>query len=132
MSKVWSYKPLFVLLNDRHLDTRLLAKRSGVSKGTIEKLEADEDVKLSTLIKICLALQCSLDDLVEIHLTEEWESPQSPHRMSHELWTVSEEEVLITALKDGLSISQIVEDLGRSEAAVRSHIVKLLMNNALE
>ncbi len=132
MSKVWSYQPLLNLIETRQLDADTLAKSCGMSKDTMAKIMAGEDVKLSTLAKLCLILKCSLDDIVEVHFTEEWEAPKSPNRMSHERWTSIQDEQLIRAIKDGLSLSQIADDLGRSESAVRNRIVRLLFNNAFD
>lgn len=42
-----------------------LRKQTGISAGTIAKLGKDENVNTSILLKICTALDCDLNDIVE-------------------------------------------------------------------
>ena len=62
-----SYKKLFKLLIDREMKKKELAKAAGVSIATITKLGKDGAVVSSeVLVKICTALNCTMDDIVEI------------------------------------------------------------------
>ena len=62
-----SYKPLFKLLIDRNMKKKELAALSGVSLATITKMGKDgSSVNSEVLIRICEALHCGLDDIVEI------------------------------------------------------------------
>ena len=62
-----SYKKLFKLLIDREMKKKELAKAAGVSIATITKMGKDGAVVSSdVLVKICTALGCTMDDVVEI------------------------------------------------------------------
>ena len=62
-----SYKKLFKLLIDRGIKKKELAEKAGISIATITKMGKDGAVVSSdVLVKICAALECSMDDIVEI------------------------------------------------------------------
>ena len=62
-----SYKKLFKLLIDRGMKKKELAETAGISIATITKMGKDGAVVSSdVLIKICSALDCTMDDIVEI------------------------------------------------------------------
>ena len=62
-----SYKPLFKMLIDRNMKKKELAALSGVSLATITKMGKDgSSVNSEVLIRICEALHCGFDDIVEI------------------------------------------------------------------
>ena len=62
-----SYKKLFKLLIDRDMKKKELAEKAGVSIATITKMGKDGAVVSSdVLVKICTALDCTMDDIVEI------------------------------------------------------------------
>ena len=62
-----SYKKLFKLLIDRDMKKKELAEKAGISIATITKMGKNGTVVSSdVLIKICAALECTLDDIVEI------------------------------------------------------------------
>ena len=62
-----SYKKLFKLLIDREMKKKDLAKVAGISIATITKMGKDGAVVSSdVLVKICTALNCTMDDIVEI------------------------------------------------------------------
>jgi DNA-binding Xre family transcriptional regulator len=61
-----SYKRLWKLLIDRDLKKKDLMGLAGISTYTINKLNRCENVNADTLAKICVALNCSFDDIVEI------------------------------------------------------------------
>ncbi len=61
-----SYKKLWKLLIDRDMKKKDLAKLAGVSSFTISKMSAGNNVTVEVLGKICLALDCKLDDIMEI------------------------------------------------------------------
>ena len=47
-----------------------LQKASSLSSNVITKMGKGESVTLESLAKICIALQCGLSDIVEIHVEE--------------------------------------------------------------
>lgn len=62
-----SYKKLFKLLIDRNMKKKELAELAGVSVATITKMGKDgASVNSDVLVKICTALKCTMDDIVEI------------------------------------------------------------------
>lgn len=62
-----SYKRLFKLLVDRGMKKRELADKAGLSVSTITKMrKVGAIVSSDVLLKICVALGCTFDDIVEI------------------------------------------------------------------
>lgn len=62
-----SYKKLFKLLIDRDMKKKELAQKAGVSIATITKMGKDgATVSIDVLVKICTALECKLDDIMDI------------------------------------------------------------------
>lgn len=62
-----SYKKLFKLLIDREMKSKELAQLANVSPATIAKMKKDgATVSSDVLVKICTALNCTMDDIVEI------------------------------------------------------------------
>ena len=62
-----SYKKLFKLLIDREMKSKDLAQKAGISPTTLAKMKKDgATVSSDVLVKICIALECTMDDIVEI------------------------------------------------------------------
>ena len=61
-----SYKKLWKLLIDRDLKKKDLITKAGISGYTLNKLNKGETVTTETLAKICQALGCTFDDIMEI------------------------------------------------------------------
>lgn len=61
-----SYKRLWKILIDRDMKKRDLCETAGVSATSLAKLGKGENVNTDILVKICLALGCSIDDIMEI------------------------------------------------------------------
>ncbi len=61
-----SYKKLFKLMIDRDIKKKDLKDMTGLSYGTIAKLEKGNNVEISVLDKICVKLKCQLSDITEI------------------------------------------------------------------
>lgn len=63
----YSYKPLFKLLIDRKMKKKDLAEKAGISLATITKMGKDDvSVNSDVLVRICGALDCTLNDIVEL------------------------------------------------------------------
>ena len=60
-----SYKKLWHILLDRDMSRSQLRKKAGISTNALAKLGKDESLPLETLEKVCAALDCSLDDILE-------------------------------------------------------------------
>lgn len=61
-----SYKKLWKLLIDRDMKKKDLAELSGISSASIAKLGRNENVNTDILLKICIALECDLQDIMEL------------------------------------------------------------------
>ena len=60
------YNKLWKLLIDRKMKKKDLLEQAGISRGTLTKLNKDENVSTETLVRICTALKCDISDIVEI------------------------------------------------------------------
>ena len=61
-----SYKKLWKILIDKDIKKKDLSTMAGISPATITKMGKNGHVTTEVLIKICSALNCSLDDIMEI------------------------------------------------------------------
>lgn len=61
-----SYKKLWKLLIDKDMKKSDLLAAAGISRYTINKLNRGDNVTTDVLAKICLALDCTMDDIMEI------------------------------------------------------------------
>jgi DNA-binding Xre family transcriptional regulator len=61
-----SYKKLWKLLIDRDMMKKDLAEKAGVSNASIAKLGRNENVNTDILLRICNALDCDLQDIMEL------------------------------------------------------------------
>jgi len=61
-----SYKKLWKLLIDRDMKKKELAEKADVSTFTLAKMNKGENVTIDVLVKICKALDCNLDDIMEL------------------------------------------------------------------
>ena len=62
-----SYKKLFKLMIDREIKSKDLAAMAGISPTTLAKMKKDGAVVSSdVLVKICSALGCTVDEIMEI------------------------------------------------------------------
>ena len=67
-----SYKKLFKMLIDREMKSKDLAAKAGVSPATLAKMKKDgATVSSDVLVKICTALNCTVDDIMDIISTKE-------------------------------------------------------------
>ncbi len=60
-----SYRKLWHLLLDRNMNKSDLEKKAGISHYSMTKMGKDEDVTTEVLSKICDALECGIDDIVD-------------------------------------------------------------------
>ena len=66
-----SYKPLFRQLLELDMKKMDLLRTAKISTSTLAKLGKNEPVKLEMLVRICQALHCRLEDVVEFMEGEE-------------------------------------------------------------
>lgn len=60
-----TYKKLFHLLIDRGIATSELSDMAGFSANILTRLRRDQYVSLESIEKICLTLDCKVDDILE-------------------------------------------------------------------
>ena len=60
-----SYKKLFHRLVDLELSNVELTKKAGITLNVITRMRRNEYVSLVSIEKICLALQCGVEDVLE-------------------------------------------------------------------
>ena len=72
-----SYKPLWILLIKRDMTKGQVRQKAGISSRAMAKMGKSEDVNTDVLRKICTALNCTLDDIVEI-------TPDKPNNLGGE------------------------------------------------
>ncbi len=61
-----SYDKLWKLLIDKKMNKQDLKKVTGLSSATIAKLGKGGNVTTDVLIKVCEALECGLEDIMEL------------------------------------------------------------------
>ena len=61
-----SYKPLWHQLVERNMKKLEFRDFVGISNGTLAKLGKNEPVAMDVIEKICLKLNCKIEDVVEI------------------------------------------------------------------
>ena len=60
------YNKLWKLLIDKNMKKKDLQETAELTKYTMRKLGNDEAVTTDTLAKICRALNCTVDDIMEV------------------------------------------------------------------
>ena len=60
-----NYSRLWDILNERGIMKTELIKDAKISTNAMAKLGKNEDVRVGVLEKICLTLDCKLDDILE-------------------------------------------------------------------
>ena len=61
-----SYKRLWKLLIDKDMKKSELRKAAGVGASLMQKLNQDKGVTTTALVKICTALDCRIEDIMEV------------------------------------------------------------------
>ena len=60
------YDKLWHLLIDKHLSKTQLIKKAKISTNAMAHLSKNEDVRVEVLAKICGALDCRIEDIMEV------------------------------------------------------------------
>ena len=61
-----SYKRLWKLLIDKNMKKRDLRESAGLSASLMQKLNQNQSVTTNSLVRICNALDCRIEDVMEI------------------------------------------------------------------
>lgn len=56
---------LWETMRQKGISTYVLREKSGIDSKTVRRLRANENVETKTLDKLCTALDCRLEDIVE-------------------------------------------------------------------
>lgn len=62
----YSYNRLWKLLIDKGMTKTTMRKQAGISTNILAKMGKGEPVAMESLAKICAALDCGFDDIIEI------------------------------------------------------------------
>ena len=60
-----SYKKLWKLLIDKNMKRKDLCAKAGISSASVTKMGKNGHVTTEILLKICTALDCQVEDIVE-------------------------------------------------------------------
>lgn len=61
-----SYKKLWKLLIDRDMKKKDLCAAAGISSASVTKMGRNGHVTTEILVKICTALDCQIEDIMEV------------------------------------------------------------------
>ena len=61
-----SYKKLWKLLIDKDMKKKDLCEKAGISPASVTKMGRNGHVTTEILVKICAALDCRIEDIIEI------------------------------------------------------------------
>lgn len=61
-----SYNKLWKLLIDKKMKKKELGQAAGISNSLIAKLGKNKNVTVEVLVKICNALDCNIEDIIEL------------------------------------------------------------------
>lgn len=62
---MFSYKPLLKQLVDKEMSKTELRLKAGISTVTLAKISKNENISMEALDKICTALECRIEDVIE-------------------------------------------------------------------
>ena len=65
-----SYKLLWHLLIEREMNKEDLKRAANITSNIVSRMSKNSYVNLESLEKICLALDCRIEDVIEIHRNE--------------------------------------------------------------
>ena len=74
-----SYKPLWKLLVDKDLKKKDLCELAGISPASVTKMGKCGHVTTETLEKICHALDCRVEDILELQSGENQTMAEEPN-----------------------------------------------------
>lgn len=64
---VYSYDKLWKMLIDRKITKTEMRKQSGITTNMLAKMGKGEPVSMDCLVKVCTAMNCGIDDIVEFN-----------------------------------------------------------------
>ena len=61
-----SYKKLWKMLIDKDMKKKDLCVKAGISTASVTKMGKGGHITTEVLVKICAAMECTMDDIMEI------------------------------------------------------------------
>lgn len=61
-----SYKKLWKLLIDKDMKKKELCEKAGISAASVTKMGRNGHVSTEILVRICTALDCQIEDIMEV------------------------------------------------------------------
>ena len=61
-----SYKKLWKLLIDKDMKKKELCEKAGISSASVTKMGRNGHVSTEILVRICTALDCQIEDIMEV------------------------------------------------------------------
>lgn len=62
---MFNYKPLLIQLVQKDMNKTELRLKTGISSATLAKISKNEYISMEALDKICNALECKIEDVIE-------------------------------------------------------------------
>ncbi len=59
------YTKLWETMKKKNFSTYTLREKCGIDSKTVRRLKANENIETKTLDKICAALDCKIEDIIE-------------------------------------------------------------------
>lgn len=59
------FDKLWRTMSEKGISTYALREKCGIDSKTIRRLKANENIETKTLNKLCLALECKIEDIAE-------------------------------------------------------------------
>jgi len=56
---------LWIIMKEKGVSTYTLREKCGIDSKTVRRLKANENIETKTLDKLCAALNCRIEDIVE-------------------------------------------------------------------
>ncbi len=61
------YSPLWNIMKKKGISQYYLMKKGGIDSKTIYNIKRNENITLMTLERLCIALDCTPDDIISFH-----------------------------------------------------------------
>ncbi len=59
------FDKLWITMEEKGISTYQLREKGGIDSKTIRRLKANENIETKTLNKLCIALRCKIEDIME-------------------------------------------------------------------
>ena len=70
------FEKLWITMKEKNISTYQLREKCGIDSKTIRRLRANDNMETKTLNKLCIALECKLEDIAEF-IPDEQSNPMA-------------------------------------------------------